>query len=198
LSNPLFIAGLTGFGAVGLISANQLIQTSEAKLFAELHSPYLPDYVIVNNAGIIRLPKYSFYYSKTLDRDIIILTGDAQPSAEYLKAHYQMCSMALDLAIENGCQLVITMGGFPNPNPKKKIYLAATDASLIDKFRDDEAETYVRGRIIGATGLLLGLSKIKGMDGLCVLGVTKGLAADYEAGKAVFDFVMRLIKRIKI
>jgi len=196
LESPLFIAGLTGFGAVGKISADLLIESSKAEVFAELYSPYLPDYVIIDEGGIIRLPSYRFYYSKRLERDVIILTCDTQPPGDDLKAHYSMCSLALDLAEKYRCKFIVTMGGFPNPKSDKELFVAATDSELAKRFVDDKVEVYRNGRIIGGTGLLLGLAKLRGIKGLSVLGVTAGLMEDHKAAFSVFRFVSRLLSEV--
>jgi len=193
LENPVFIAGLTGFGAVGKISAELLIESSKADVFAELYSPYLPDYVIVDEEGIVRLPNYRFYYSNRLERDVIILTCDTQPPGDDLKAHYSICSLALDLAEEYRCRFIVTMGGFPNPKSDKEIFLAATDLELAKRFADEKIGVYRNGRIIGGTGLLLGLAKLRGIEGLSILGVTTGLMEDHKAAFSVFRFVSRLL-----
>jgi len=52
---------------------------------------------------------------------------------------------------------------------------------------------YGKGRIIGATGLLLGLAKERGLDGICLLGATSGLQSDKDAGVAVFNLLMKIL-----
>jgi len=196
LEHPVFIAGLTGFGAVGKISADLLIESSKAQLFAELYSPYLPDYVIISEDGMVRLPKYSFYYSRNLERDVIILACDTQPPADSLEAHYQMCGIALDLAEEYKCDFVVTMGGFPTPDTTKEVFIAATEQELVERFATEKSGIYKKGRIIGATGLLLGLAKVRGMKGISILGVTSGIAEDHKAAFSVFKFVTQLIRKL--
>jgi len=53
------------------------------------------------------------------------------------------------------------------------------------------AVIYGKGRIMGATGLLLGLAKNRSIDGACLLGATTGLRVDKEAGYNVFKFLMK-------
>ena len=96
LTNPILIEGLPGFGNVGKIAAKSLAKSTQAKLFTELYSPYLPDYVIINKQGICRPPRYEFYASSTGKTDFIILTGDAQPSVDDIMAHYELCNDILD------------------------------------------------------------------------------------------------------
>ena len=97
LENPILVEGLTGLGNIGMIAARHLIEFTDAKVFAELYSPYFPDYVIVKKDGTCRPPRYQFYAAKTQKNHYIILTGDAQPSMEDTLAHYDICDEILGL-----------------------------------------------------------------------------------------------------
>jgi proteasome assembly chaperone (PAC2) family protein len=125
--------------------------------------------------------------------DFIILTGDAQPSLEDLKAHYTLCDRILDFAEQYGCQYLVTMGGMPTPKPAEEVYVAATSPKLAAETTEKGALLYGRGRIMGATGLLLGLAKNRGWRGICLLGATTGLKADKEAAYLVFKFLMKTL-----
>ena len=193
LEAPVFVEGLPGFGNVGKIAAGLLIDFAQAKLFAELYSPFFPDYVIVDKEGICRPPRYEFYASTTGKNHFIILTGDTQPSLEDLVAHYETCGEILDFIGKYGCRLIVTIGGVPTPEPKGEIYVAATSQKLASNIAEKGATTYGKGRIIGATGLLLGLAKTRGLKALCLLGATTGLQADREAAFSVFQFLMKTL-----
>jgi hypothetical protein len=193
LEHPVFVEGLPGFGNVGKIAAKLLIQYTKAKRFAELYSPSFPDHVIVNKNGVCRPPRYAFYASSTNKNQFIILTGDTQPSLEDVKAHYQICDQILDFAEKYGCKFIVTMGGVPAPHPKGEVYVAATSDKLAAENTDKGALLYGRGRIMGATGLLLGLAKEHGLEGLCLLGATTGFKADRGAALSVFKFLMKTL-----
>lgn len=193
LENPVFVEGLPGFGNVGKIAVRLLIESTRAKVFAELYSPSFPDYVIVNKNGICRPPRYEFYTVTVRNKDFIILTGDAQPSLEDLKAHYMLCDEILDFAEQHGCKYIITIGGMPTPEPSEEVYVVATSPKLATEAVKKGAVLYGSGRIMGATGLLLGLAKNRGWKGLCLLGTTTGLKADREAAFSVFKFLMKTL-----
>jgi hypothetical protein len=193
LENPVFVEGLPGFGNVGKIAARLLIEFTHARVFARLYSPSFPDYVIVNKDGICRPPRYEFYTSKMGKTDFIVLTGDAQPSVEDLKAHYMLCDKILDFVEQYGCRYLITMGGVPTPKPAEEVYVAATSPKLAEETMKKGALLYGRGRIMGATGLLLGLAKNRGWRGICLLGATTGLEADRAAAFSVLKFLMKIL-----
>jgi len=193
LKEPVFVEGLPGFGNVGKIAARLLIEFTQAKLFAELYSPSFPDYIIVNKNGICRAPRYEFYASSAGKTHFIVLTGDAQPSIEDIVAHYRLCGEILDFIQEHGCKLLVTMGGVPMPRPAGEVYVAATSSKLAVEIMEKGAVIYGEGKIMGATGLLLGLAKSRGWEGACLLGATTGLKADREAAFSVFKFLMKML-----
>jgi len=170
LANPVFIEGLPGFGNVGKIAARLLVKSTRAKLFTELYSPFLPDYVIVNKEGICRPPRYEFYASSIEKASFMILTGDAQPSVDDINAHYELCGEILDFVEKYGCKLIVTLGGLPLPQPAGEVYVAATSQKL---------------------ALLLGLAKKRGLEGISLLGATKGIRNDREAGLSIFNFLTK-------
>jgi proteasome assembly chaperone (PAC2) family protein len=103
LENPVFVQGLPGFGNVGRIAAHLLIKFSEAKPFAELYSPSFPDYVSISTKGIAYVPKYEFYSAPMETNNLIIMTGETQPSFDDVLAHYQVCSEIVDFVEKLGC-----------------------------------------------------------------------------------------------
>lgn len=194
-NEPILIEGLPGLGNVGKIAANLLIKFCGAKLFAELYAPFFPDFVTVGSDGICRLPACEFYAASMEKNDFIILTGDYQLSFDDVVAHYELCSSILDFVEKRGCRLIVAMGGTSPRKDDAHVYVAATSPRLAAEFAEKGASIYGKGRIIGATGLLLGLAKERGLDGVCILGVTSGLKADRGAGFSVFKFLMRILEK---
>ena len=198
LEDPVFVQGLPGFGNVGRIAAHLLIKFCEAKPFAELYSPSFPDYVSISSKGITNLPKYEFYAAPMEKNNLVIMTGETQPSFDDVLAHYQVCSEIVNFAKKLGSHFIVTMGGVPITEDKTKVYVAATSSKLANEFKEKGAVIYSKGRIVGGTGLTLALAKERGLDGVCLLGTTTGFKADRGAGFLVFKFLMKALgKEIK-
>ncbi|MBK5133140.1 PAC2 family protein [Candidatus Bathyarchaeota archaeon] len=198
LENPVFIQGLPGFGNVGRIAANLLVNISEAKLFAEFYSPFFPDYVTVSSEGICNLPKYEFYSATMENTNIIIMTGETQPSFDDVLAHYQVCSEIIEFIKKLGCNFMVTMGGVPIVDNRDNVYVAATSSRLIREFKEQGATIYEKGKIVGAAGLTLALAKQLDIEGVCLLGSTTGFKADRGASYQVFKLLMKFLgKEIK-
>ena len=194
LEEPIFIEGLPGLGNIGMIAAGHLIESTDAKVFAELYAPYFPDYVIVNKDGTCRPPRYQFYAAKTEKSHYIILTGDSQPSIEDALAHYDLCDEIVNFAEKHGSKFIVTMGGVSTPKPGGEVYIAATSEKLAQKHLDKGVKIYSEGRIIGATGILLGLAKRRGLQGICLLGATTGFGAERGVALSLFKILTRILE----
>jgi len=192
LEKPTLIAGIPDIGNVGEIVARLLIEFSQASLFAEMYSPSFLDLVNIDKKGICRPPRYEFYAS-TNSENLMILTGDAQPPLEDMPAHYEVCGEVLNLAKEFGCRFIIIVAGVPSEHPQKEVYVAATSKGLAAEYLEKDAVIYKGGRIFGSSGLLLGLAKIRGLDGVCLLAPTLGLTADQEAAFNVYKFLRKVL-----
>jgi proteasome assembly chaperone (PAC2) family protein len=198
LENPFFIQGLPGFGNVGRIAAHLLIKFCDAKPFAELYSPSFPDYVSINSKGICHLPRYEFYYAPMVKNNLVIMTGEIQPSFDDVVAQYEVCEEVIDFVETLGCHFIVTMGGIPISEDKTQVYIAATSTRLATEFMEKGAVIYSKGRIVGGTGLTLAMAKERKLEGVSLLGTTTGFKADREAGFLVFKFLMKALgKEIK-
>jgi proteasome assembly chaperone (PAC2) family protein len=193
LKKPIFVQGLPGFGNVGKIAAHLLVKFSGAKPFAELYSPSFPDYITANSKGICRLPRYEFYAGNTEKNDFIIMSGDTQPSFDDVVSHYKLCDEVLDFIEKQDCSFIVTLGGVPITEEKKQVYVAATSPRLALEFMEKGAVIYSKGKIVGATGLMLALAKERNLEGISLLGPTNGFQADRGAGFAVFKFLMKAL-----
>jgi proteasome assembly chaperone (PAC2) family protein len=130
--------------------------------------------------------------------NLVIMTGEIQPSFEDVVAHYQVCDEVIDFVETLGCHFIITMGGVPITEDKAQVYIAATSPELATEFMEKGAVIYSKGRIVGGTGLTLALAKERKMEGVSLLGTTTGFRADREAGFLVFKFLMKTLgKEIK-
>ena len=176
LRNPILVEGLPGVGNVGKIAADYLIETLKPELLYTIHSSVFPHSVFFNESGYIELPSVSIYIHKGKNRDILLLTGDSQPTKE--SASYEFCEKILDFAEEVGCKEVITLGGIGMPSEVKKpaVFGAFTDKITMKrykKYRGINTKAAERiDAITGASGLLLGLARLRDIKGASLLSET--------------------------
>tara|TARA_Y100000034_G_C6871877_1_gene398189 strand:+ start:205 stop:999 length:795 start_codon:yes stop_codon:yes gene_type:complete len=200
INNPIFIEGLPGIGNVGKIAVDFLIDQLNPSLIYEIHSTNFPHSVFVNDDNLIEMPAVRIYLAKTkVGRNLLLLAGDVQPVDE--SASYEFSNLILDIVKKLGCKEVITLGGIGTAAEpiKPKVYGAAI--SSISKERYGKLSKSIifnktkADAIIGATGLLLGLAKLKKMEGSAILVETFanqfhiGLKESKNLLKALIDII---------
>jgi uncharacterized protein (TIGR00162 family) len=194
LNDPVLIEGLPGIGFVANITALQLIKELNAKLFAQIQSSAFQDLAVTTGNDEIYFPTNQFYYYKGKDgeRDLIILYGNTQALTTI--GQYELCGNILDISQELGCKYILTVGGLRKDEKidKPDIYCTASDTETLQDALDLGAKI-MKGHIFGVAGLLVGLSKLRNMKGLCLLAETTGLYPDVEATREVLKAINTML-----
>ncbi|MHB8605020.1 MAG: proteasome assembly chaperone family protein [Thermoplasmatota archaeon] len=199
LVDPIFVEGLPGVGNVGKLAADHLIQELGAKKFAEIHSRYFPPQVLVLADGTIRLVNNELYYWKAQNadqKDLLLLIGDYQGLTA--DGQYMLVDAVLDVVAKLGSKTLYTLGGYGTGkmHDKPRVLGAATDKEFVKDmkkrgvvFRKNEPG----GGIVGASGLLLGLGKQRGMRGVCLMGETSGYLVDPKSARSVLEILSGIL-----
>jgi hypothetical protein len=196
LRNPVLIEGLPGMGMVGRIAARFLIKELGARRFAELYSPHFPYYVLVNKKGSVRLVRAEFFFwrNSATERDLVFLIGDSQ--AQTIEGQYDVADKILEFAAKLGIKVIITIGGYrKEADDAPKVVAVSTNQALLENALQGNAVASPAGNpIVGTAGLLLGLSKFRKIDALCLLGETRGYLQDPDAAKGVLQVLQAMLK----
>lgn len=190
LVNPTLIEGLPGIGFVGKLAAEHLVSELKAKKIATLYSYHFPHQVLINKDGTIKMLVNEFYLYKDPKKknDLVILIGDVQPVSS--RAQFEVMNIILEYFSLLGGKRIITLGGYGMGKlvEKPRVFGAVInkeDVEFYKKFGVTFGE--VEGSIIGAAGVLLGLGKLKGMDGICLMGETHGTYIDHKSAQKVIE-----------
>jgi len=197
LEKPILIEGLPGIGNVGKLAVEHLIEETKAKKFVEIYSKDFPPQVFINPDGTVKLVNNEFYYLKAKkkdERDIILLTGDYQGLSS--QGQYELVEKILDICEEFGVKDIFTLGGYGlgHDIESPKVLCATTDKNLVKIMKKHGAvfkKNEPGGGIVGASGLLLGMGKIRGFNGTCFMGETPGYLVDPKSAKAVLKILMK-------
>jgi len=199
LKEPILIEGLPGIGNVGKLAIEHLIESIGAKKFIEIYSKDFPPQVFINQNGTIKLVNNELYFWKAKkkdQKDLILLTGDYQGLSS--SGQYELADSILRIAKSYNVKQIFTLGGYGLGREVKEpnVLGAATSRRLVNKmkkygviFRENEPG----GGIIGASGLLLGLGRLYGMEGVCLMGETPGYLVDPKSAKAVLTILSKVL-----
>ena len=122
--------------------------------------------------------------------------GDHQSTSN--EGHYLLADQYCTIAEELKVQRIYTLGGFGvghlvhDPRVLGAVNRAELRAELESAgvtFNRDEPG----GGIIGAAGLILGLSRMRGIDAVCLMGETSGYLVDPMSAANVLDILSKLI-----
>lgn len=181
LENPYMVAAWPGIGNVGLISATYLKDKLEAIEFGEIEPRHFfyPQRVLIKDGVMegMEFPGSKFFYKKG-EKDLLIFLGDTQPTGE--EELYQIANHVLDVGQHFGAKRIYTAGAavaaihhamksrvwaVPN-SPKLISELRQMDVVLMSQIEDRRGQ----GSITGLNGLLLGVARRRGLEGVCFLG----------------------------
>lgn len=196
--NPIFIEGLPGIGLIGKIAAEYLISELKAEKFAELYSPYFPHQTLIEEDSSLRLVRDEFYYSEK--KEIILLTGDTQVTPTNSYGHYQIAHEILNFLEKYDISIMYTLGGYSAKemeNEDPGVIASGTDRNAMKEFSDSDTHLILRkdvgAAIVGASGLLPTMGKLRDLEGVCLLGESSGDLVDPNAAKSVLKCLEKML-----
>ena len=137
------------------------------------------------------------YYAKGAgDHDVIFLLGEHQGiSAE---GQFELAEEILSIAISLNVSKIFTLGGYGIGNvvEEPRVLGAVSSASMKPEL-ERRGVTFVPGEpatgIAGASGLILGMAKVKGIDAACLMGETSGYFIDHKSSNALLKVLTGIL-----
>ena len=219
LRNPILVASWPGIGNIGIIAVDALRGVLEAEEFGEIEPEdfFYPKRVLIKKGVLeyLEFPNSKFYFKRTEAKDMILFAGEEQPTegrrmyAEGKKA-YQMANLVLDVAEKFKCRRVYTSGAavaLTHHTTKPRVWAVPNSESLVPEisgYKNTVLMSEIEGRgghgnITGLNGLLLGVAKKRGFEGICLMGeipvYLQGLPLSYpRASKSVLEVLSQSLK----
>lgn len=199
LHDPVLVEGLPGVGNVGKLAADYLREQLKARPFATIYSKFFPPQVYVSEDGLIRLVSNELCVrpaEREGQRDLIILGGDYQGISP--EGQYELTYKVLDYCHSLGVREVYTLAGFAQGRlvERPRVLGAATSPERVEAMKK-HGVTFSRhdpgGGLVGASGLFLGLGRLFGMEGVCLMGETSGYFADPRSAEAVLRVLTSIL-----
>ncbi len=199
------ICGLPGLAYIGKLSVDYLVQQLKAELVGEIYSKHFPPYVIIREDGLVELLRNElFHFKDDTGRDIVFLSGNSQAFSP--EGQYEVADKVLDWAIEKGVKRVFSVAALVTDEPFEtpSVHFTATTAALLEEIKSHGVQPMDHGIIGGENGIIMGLAKKKGIDGICLMAETHGYQAptgeyviDPKAAKAALN-VLTSILNLKV
>ena len=219
LENPILIASWPGIGNIGIIAVDTLRAVLEAEELGEIEpwDFFYPRRILIRKGILeyLEFPSSKFYFKRIEGNDIVFFIGEEQPSeggrvyAQGRKA-YQMANLVLDVAEEFECRRVYTSGAavaLTHHTVKPRVWAVPNSESLIPEIKGYDNTVLMsdiegrggQGNITGLNGLLLGVAKKRGFEGVCLMGeipvYLQGLPLSYpRASSSVLEVLTRSLR----
>jgi proteasome assembly chaperone (PAC2) family protein len=199
----VMLASWPGIGDVSLNAAKYLVEKLNAVEIGEIEpvSFFEPMGVTVRDNVVDRprFPESKFYYWQNgkAGKGLVIFIGEEQPGFK----GYELVNRVLDVAQRfkvarvYSCAAAVTR---IHHSEEMKVWGAATTSNLVDEL--SKHNVILRGnlRIAGLNGLILGMAKERGMEGICLLGEVPAYATQIANPRASLSVLGILTEMLDI
>jgi uncharacterized protein (TIGR00162 family) len=201
LKDAVLLVGLPGIGLVGKISVDYLLKQFKTEKVAEVLSDSFPPSVHTKDSKIF-LIKDDIFHFNFKGRDFIFLSGPVQPTLDFKVGssheHYEFAETLVGFFKSIGVSEMVTLAGINvgenRLNKKPEVIVAGTDDEVLDSWKKVGAkEDKKEGLISGAAGLFVGIGKLHGIKGACLMGETNPqlVFGDHSSAKQVIEVLSK-------
>jgi len=201
LNSPNMLASWPGIGNVSIIVATYLKRKLEFKELGEIEPSYFFDAIgVVAKDNVVEAPQFpqsKFYYWKNKGggSDIILFIGEDQP----LTKGYELANCVLDVAQRFQVKRVYTCAAALSRihhTEQSRVWGVVTSQHMSEDLGKYDLVQRGNLQISGLNGLLLGVSKERGIEGVCLLGEVPMYATRIQnpvAALAVLKVLTRML-----
>ncbi len=147
--NPIVIEGFPGFGLVGTITTEYLINELKAKPIGSIHAEDLPPMVAIHDNEIVE--PIGIYYVESMNLVIVHVMTNVKG------IEWKLSDLLVELAKQIGAKDIISIEGVgtPVPNEKANAFYYSNHAGGKKKFEAAKIDPLKEGIILGVTATLL-------------------------------------------
>jgi len=175
LNSPVMLAAWPGIGNVAIIVATYLKRKLDFTELGEVEASNFFDPIgIIVKDNVVEAPQFpqsQFYYWKNSGEgsDIILFIGEDQPTTK----GYELANCVLDLALRFEVKRIYTCAAAItriHHTEQPSVWGVATSQQLTEELKRYNLVQRGNLQIAGLNGLLLGVTKERGIEGVCLLG----------------------------
>jgi len=197
------LAAWPGIGNVSLLVANYLGRKLDFKPLGEIEASYFFDPIGVavrdNVVEAPQFPRSRFYYWKNKGKrnDIILFIGEDQPASK----GYELANYVLDVGLRFQVRRIYTCAAAItriHHSEQPKVWGVATTRQLTEELKEYGLIQRGNLQIAGLNGILLGVAKESGVEGICLLGEVPVYATRIQNPMAALAILEVLPKMLDI
>jgi proteasome assembly chaperone (PAC2) family protein len=203
LKSPIMLASWPGIGNVSIIVATYLKKKLNFKELGELEPSYFFDPIgVVVRDNVVEAPQFplnNFYYWKNKggENDIILFIGEDQPATK----GYELANCVLDVAQRFQVKRVYTCAAalsHIHHTEQPRVWGVVTSQHMAGTLEKYGLVQRGNLQISGLNGLLLGVTKEREIEGICLLGEVPMYATRIQNPIAALAVLKALTKMLDI
>jgi len=203
LKSPNMLASWPGIGNVSIIVATYLKRKLEFKELGEIEPSHFFDPIgIVARDNVVEAPQFplsNFYYwkNKRGGSDIILFIGEDQP----LTKGYELANCVLDVGQRFGVKRIYTCAAALSRihhTEQPRVWGVVTSQHMTGDLEKYGLVQRGNLQISGLNGLLLGVTKEREIEGICLLGEVPMYATRIQNPMAALAVLKVLTKMLDI
>jgi uncharacterized protein len=184
--NPIILEGFPGFGLVGTITTEYLVNQLKAEPIGYIELPDIRPMVAIHEGKLIR--PIGLYYDKKTN----LLIVHVMTNVEGLE--WQLADALLEVARKTSAKMLVSVEGVGAPDAdteSHKPYYYTNDATIKKKFDKENIEELKEGIILGVTATLL-LRNLK-QKIVCIFTETHSQLPDSKSAAVTLDVLDKVL-----
>lgn len=145
--NVTIIEGFPGFGLIGTIAIEFLMEHLQTEKIGTIEMDEIPAMIAIHQNKVIE--PVSIHYNKEHNMVLIHAINIGK------KLGWKLSEVIQELAVTLSAKEIISLEGVGSPNPGGKIFYYSTTNGAVNKKLSDVASPLSEGIIVGVTGALL-------------------------------------------
>ena len=203
LKSPIMLAAWPGVGNVSMLVATYLEKKVDFKRLAVIEASHFFDPIgVMVRDNVVEAPQFpqsKFYYWKNKGggSDIILFLGEDQPATK----GYELAQCVLDVGLRFQVKRIYTCAAAitrMHHTEQPKVWGVATSQPVTEDLKRYDLIQRGNLQIAGLNGLLLGVAKERGIEGICLLGEVPMSATRIQNPMAALAIVEMLTKMLDI
>jgi len=175
LNSPNMLTAWPGVGNVAIIVATYLERKLAFKELGEVEASHFFDPIgVIVRDNVVEAPQFpqsKFYYWKNKGKgsDVILFIGDDQPTAK----GYELANCVLEVGLRFQVKRIYTCAAaltHIHHTEQPRVWGAATSQQVTEDLKRYDLVQRGNLQIAGLNGLMLGVAKERGIEGVCLLG----------------------------